>query len=654
MCGIWGYVGADTLPIHTAWEGLSCLTHRGPDDWGLYIDGAGMVTAEAAVPDGTASVLLGNRRLSILDLSSAGTQPMVADGRYWIVYNGEVYNYRELRDDLRARGYSFTSDTDTEVILRAYQADGPACVDRFRGMFAFAVYDRQTGRLFAARDRFGIKPLYYSADGGGLAFASEVMALVDSGVVPATLDPVSVDGYLALGSVPGPRTIIAGVRSLPPGSTLRYDPEEDELRIDAYWAPRFTDDATADRTRLRQLVAESVALRLRADVPVGAFLSGGLDSSTIVAMMRAVGGEDRADLHTFSIGFDRERFSETAVAGVVAEAFDTVHHEETVTAADVRDHMDDIVAAMDQPTVDGVNTYFVSKLAADAGMKVVLSGLGSDELFHGYPTFDQVAAWYPMASRLYALPRTLRRPVAGALDRSGQVLGAATAGKVADAVRSDAPFGASYLTARGLFTSKQRQTLLGVTDTDWPRTVEADLAGVLDDVDVRDAVSAAELGWYMHHQLLRDTDVMAMAHSLEVRVPFLDAELAEYVAGLAPEAKARGEKDLLKEAMADEVPLEVIEREKTGFTFPFADWLREDLGDLVDEALSPKALAATPLDADAAASVRRGYERGDEHWSRVWALVVLSWWVEHHLSGAAEIHSSLEDRIERRQTGDNP
>ena len=634
MCGIWGFVGADDkIPAADAWNGLCALTDRGPDDWGMYFDGDGKVTDKENLSQGNRQVAIGNRRLSILDLSAAGNQPMGdADSGLWIVYNGEVYNYRELRTNLREAGYEFDSDSDTEVILRAYEEYGADCVERFRGMFAFAVYDADDETLFAARDRFGIKPFYYQATESRLTFASELTSLLDADVVDRRLDSVGVDGFLTFGYVPGPGTIVDGVQSLPPGTTLQYDATDGTHELDRYWHPDFSGDDDPSTDRIRELLEESVELRLRSDVPVAAFLSGGLDSSTIVALMRAVGGEDRANLHTFSIGFNRERFSETEFAETVAEEFDTVHHDETITAADVREEMDDIVAAMDQPTVDGVNTYFVSKLAADAGMKVVLSGLGGDELFYGYPSFDQVAGWYPRAKRLYTLPRALRRTVAGTIDRSGRILGDATAGKVADAVRSDAPFGASYLTARGLFTSKQRRALLSETDTDWPRTVESDLAEVIDGVDVRDAVSAAELGWYMHHQLLRDTDVMAMTHSLEVRVPFLDTELAAYVAGLDPAAKAVGEKGLLKEAMSDDIPLEVIEREKTGFNFPFADWLREDLADLVDDALSASALEGTPLDADAAASVRRGYERGDEHWSRVWALVVLSRWVERHLN----------------------
>jgi asparagine synthase (glutamine-hydrolysing) len=598
----------------------------------MYFDGDEKVTDEARIPDDDRNVAIGNRRLSILDLSAAGNQPMgnEEDG-LWIVYNGEVYNYRELREDLRKVGYAFESDTDTEVILRAYEEYGENCVERFRGMFAFAIYDAEAETLFAARDRFGIKPFYYQATDSRLTFASELTSLLDAQVVDRQLDPVGVDGFLTFGYVPGPGTIVDGVKSLPPGTTLQYDAKDGGCEIDRYWQPSFSGECDPSTDRIHELLEESVKLRLRSDVPVGAFLSGGLDSSTIVALMRAIGGSDREDLHTFSIGFDRERFSETDFAETVAEEFDTVHHSETIAADDIREHLDDIIEAMDQPTVDGVNTYFVSKLAAEAGMKVVLSGLGSDELFYGYPSFDQIASWYPKARRLYTVPSALRRPLAAAIDRTGRLVGDSTAGKVADAVRSDAPFGASYLTARGLFTRKQRRELLGVAQTDWSARIESDLSTIISETDVREAVSGAELTWYMHYQLLRDTDLMAMSHSLEVRVPFLDRALTEYVATINPDAKAVGEKGLLKDVMRYEIPLEVIEREKTGFNFPFADWLREDLDDLVVDALSESKLDGIPVDAQSAGSVRRAYRCGNEHWSRVWALVVLSRWIETHL-----------------------
>ncbi|MFC7069357.1 asparagine synthase (glutamine-hydrolyzing) [Halobaculum lipolyticum] len=630
MCGIWGYVGAtDSIDVADAWNGLCALTDRGPDAWGMYVDGHGRVTDEASLPDGESAVAIGNRRLSILDLSAAGTQPMEYDGS-WIVYNGEVYNYREIREDLRDLGHEFDSDSDTEVILHAYEEYGSACVERLRGMFAFVVFDADADRLFAARDRFGIKPFYYSHTDGRFSFASEVTSLLDGGVVERTVDPVSVDGFLTFGYVPGPRTIVAGVRSLPPASTLTYDRSTGDLDVERYWTPSF--DSSDPETDLRDLLEETVSLRLRSDVPVGAFLSGGLDSSTIVALMREVSAGDRDDLHTFSVGFESDTYDESAFAETVAERFGTDHTSTVVGPADVRARLDDVVASMDQPTIDGVNTYFVSQAAADAGLKVTLSGLGSDELFFGYPTFETVARRYRAAKRLQTIPRPVRNAGGELLSRLGDAVDDHTIEAAGDAVAADSAFGAAYLSARGLFSRRARSGLLPETDrVRWDEHVGESVSDLLGATDDRNVVSDAELGWYMRDQLLRQTDSMSMAHSLEVRVPFLDVPLAEHVMGLDADDKAVGEKALLKDAVSDLLPLDVIEREKTGFTFPFAEWLRDDLSDVVTEATSADRLAATPIDAAAAADVRDQFLAGDRHWSRVWALTVLSLWMDEHL-----------------------
>lgn len=632
MCGIWGFVGSDgTVPVRDAWDGLCYLTDRGPDDWGMYVDGIGKVTDESSLPEDDRSIVLGNRRLSILDLSSAGNQPINADD-CWIVYNGEVYNYREIRSDLEDKGYEFSSDTDTEVILRAYQEYGQQCVDRFRGMFAFVVYDAAEETVFAARDRFGIKPFYYARTDGGLNFASELTSLLDADVVAKpTLDPAGVDGFLTFGYVPGPRTIVEDIRELPPGSTMSYDRENDDMEIRSYWSPSFRKKEEATAERVRELLEESIRLRLRSDVPVSAFLSGGLDSSSIVALMRTLGNADREDLFTFSIGFEETEFDEEDFATIIAERFDTNHYSRTLTPADVRENMDDFVASMDQPTVDGLNTYFVSELAAEHDAKVVLSGLGSDELFFGYPTFGQVGRWYPKANFLYSIPRAIRDPIASTFDWIGDQTRFRVGRVIADAIRSDAPFGTAYLTARGIFPSGRRESLTTQAEnTNWAEIIERDLSDTVSTADVRDAVSEAELTWYMANQLLRDTDVMSMTHSLEVRVPFLDSELAEYVMAADADRKADGEKELLKDAMEDEVPQEVIERKKTGFTFPLGDWLRDELNDMVSESLSAYAATDIPISYDIAEDVHAEFQRGEIYWSQVWALVVLSQWIQTH------------------------
>lgn len=634
MCGIWGFVGTDdSIAASNAWTGLCELTDRGPDDWGMYFDSDGKITDEKKIPDGECSVAIGNRRLSILDLSAAGNQPIgnEKDGS-WIVYNGEVYNYKEIRDDLKSNGYEFKSETDTEVILQAYREYGEDCVERLRGMFAFVVYDTTKDIVFGARDRFGIKPFYYHLTDSHFAFASEVTSLLGAGVADKTLDPVGVDGFFTFGYVPGPNTVVNGIKKLPAGTTFVYDTVDGTFETHRYWSPRFGNSNSPSIQRIRELLEESVKHRLRSDVPVGAFLSGGLDSSTIVALMRAVEGTNNEDLHTFSIGFNRDQYTEADFAKSVAEEFGTSHHSKTVTANDVRENLDDIIEAMDQPTVDGVNTYFVSKLAADTGLKVALSGVGSDELFYGYPSFREVPKRYSKAKALYRIPAPVRRILATGVENMDGVLDSSTIGTVADSIRSNSPFGAAYLSIRGLFGSHQRKSILQTeSETDWAAELEERLARTLTEADIRDGVSEAELTWYMQWQLLRDTDSMSMAQSLEVRVPFLDSVFADYMMGIDAEPKAEDEKGLLKRAAGEDLPPNILDREKTGFEFPFATWLKDELTDIVDEALSDDTLRQIPISPNSAQSVRRAYNRGEEHWSRVWALVVFSLWVNQHL-----------------------
>lgn len=628
MCGIWGFTSANgVVPLEAAWDGLCSLRDRGPDDWGLYADGSGKLTDKSAL-DGTASVVLGNRRLSIIDLSPAGNQPMTVDGRYWLVYNGELYNYRELRTELRDRGHEFASSSDTEVLLRGFMEWGDDCVERFRGMFAFAIWDEQTEELFAARDRLGIKPFYYSEAADRLVFASEVTSLLDAGVVDKKLDPIGVEGFLAFGSVPSPRTIIDGVRSLSPGAAMRYDVETGAVEIKRYWEPDFSQDGTLSAEKVREHLAKSVELRLRSDVPVGAFLSGGLDSSSVVAAMQAAGD---TDLRSFAITFEEEEYAEGDDAAAVAEELGTDHQTHLVTTEDVRSEMEAFIAAMDQPTIDGINTYFVSRIASEAGLRVALSGVGGDEIFRGYTTFKMIPRARQLAGMAETLPTPAESMLTAPLARLNPHTGA-PAEEAATLLRSDDQFGAAYLAVRGLFTKRERTNLLNESNTDFASELELSVMQTLREGSIGDAVTHAELTWYMHNQLLRDTDVMSMEHSLEVRVPMLDTELVSVVTGAADDDfEGEGEKALLQAAMRDELPERVLRKDKRGFTFPFAKWLSDDLVDVVDDALTSERLVTTPLDPAAVADVRDRFERGRIHWSRIWALVVLSLWIDEHI-----------------------
>lgn len=641
MCGIWGFAGLDTpFEIANAWNGLCALDHRGPDAWGFYTEEDGIVRDPEPIPTGSRRLFLGNRRLSILDPSPAGNQPMIEDGAV-LVYNGEVYNYSDLREELRQAGHEFSSDTDTEVVLAAYREWGLDCVERFRGMFAFAIYDTDRNRIVLARDRLGIKPLYYTDVHGGVAFSSELTALLDGNIVERQLDQRAVAEFLRFGFVPEPRTIIKGVEPVPAGSVISHDLDTGETDTVEYWSPSFGDDAP-DVDELRESLRESVCIRRRSDVPLGAFLSGGLDSSSIVALLKDGDGS----IHTCSVGFSDVEDADTEFAASVAEEFGTNHHPRTIGGEDVAASIPNIVESMDQPSVDAVNTYFVSESAANSGLTVALSGLGSDELFFGYPTFEHVRRGYLLGRFTQLLPGSVRRGLATVLSRVGKMFRSRAVSALGEVVRSEHPFGASYVAARGVFSAETVSSLMNThfDPEQLPARVASSVAPTLRNTDLRAAISHAELRWYMRDQLLRDTDAMSMAHSLEVRVPFLDTKFVEFVTATGSKWKRQGTKELLKDAVSDIVPPIVRNRKKRGFVLPFDEWLRGDLQPVVDDALNQKFIQRTPLNMDAVERVRTEFEQGQRHWERLWILVVLSLWIDEHI---------VTNRTESEQPVDN-
>lgn len=595
------------------------VRHRGPDDGGVLLDA-----------DGRAGIA--SRRLSIRDLSPAGHMPMLAEGgRVAIAYNGEVYNAGELRAELERAGHAFASDGDTEVVLRGYLAWGDSVVERLRGMFAFAVLDQRPGhrRLFLARDRLGIKPLYWALTADAFVAGSELREMFASGLVAREVDPAALVGYLLLGSVPNPLSIQAGVHALEPGCTLSV-PLDDPAALGAprrYWSlptevvPLEPGEDAAER--VRALLAEAVRIRLVSDVPIGAFLSGGLDSGAVVGLMRLAGP---GTIRTCSMVFEEADFSEAAYARAQAAAAGAEHFERVVTAADVEAEFDRVLEATDQPTVDGVNTYFVSQTARQAGLTVALSGLGGDELFGGYPhTFGGVPRVLSLVRAARAVPGGGRLAAAALSVAPSQRMR-----KAADALRRPASRASAYLACRGMFSPGEVRSLVR------PEVWEAAAArfdpvahvaerAVSPNGPAFNWVSRAELGTYTHHQLLRDTDAMSMAHSLEVRVPLLDHVLVEAVLRLPPEAKMAGDgpKPLLARAVRDLLAPEVRDRrDKQGFTFPFAVWLRGPLRRHVRAALDARPDFSL-LRRDAVEEVWRAFEEGRVHWSRVWALAVL-------------------------------
>ena len=625
---------------------MAAMVHRGPDEDGVLAE---------------PSAVLGMRRLSIIDLSS-GRQPIYnEDGTVGVVFNGEIYNFLQLRSQLETCGHRFRTHSDTEVLVHAYEEWGERCVAHLRGMFAFALWDGcGPSRVLLARDRLGIKPLYYSAAADGtLLFASEVRALLASGAIERRIEPASVEAYLLFGSVVEPLTMVKGVLSLAPGHALMVSCDAPVAgKPTAYWdlgataresaakAPK--DMATAARA-VRPLLEEAVRSHLISDVPLGLFLSSGLDSMALAALA----SRERSGLHTFTVVFPELEFSEALAARQIAARFGTEHRELLVTAEEMQSRLGEAVEALDQPSMDGVNTFFVSWAARQVGLKVALSGLGGDEVFGGYPTFrltPRVAKWAALAR---CVPSAPRRAIAAAISETSQRWHwprETDALRKAVAIWSDP--GAvphPYFFTRMLFTPEQTERLGAAGSTasasriaggdstawrDWLAQAVAQAAQFQGD----STVSCLELRTYMVDTLLRDTDAMSMHHSLEVRVPLLDHPLVEYALALPDSAKQRPDvsKALLVESLADLLPPEAGRQTKRTFTFPWERWLRGplglDVGDRLGEGLTPSL--AHLLDPSAVQAIWQSFLHGHTGWARPWSLFVLNEWVREHLDEA--------------------
>ncbi|PYK29918.1 MAG: asparagine synthase (glutamine-hydrolyzing) [Verrucomicrobia bacterium] len=561
MCGIAGIINARLSPDELESrlrEFENNLKHRGPDDRGHFIS-----------RDGIAG--LANTRLAIQDLSAAGHQPMQsADGRYTLVFNGEIYNFKELRAELESEGEIFSSGSDTEVILRMYALYGPDCVREFAGMFGLAIWDELEKECFIARGALGIKPLYYFENDGALVLASEVRALLRSGLVPRKLCPEAVQGYLLFGAVPEPLTLIEGVCALPAGHYLIW--RNGQTRITKFWDLQFGEENISESEAIpevRAALMESMDRHLVSDVPVGVFLSGGIDSTTMVALASHSG---RAALRTFCISFDNPQFNEGDVAARTAAHFKTEHSDWRLDSATAKSLLPVFLQKSDQPSIDGFNTFCVSKLAHDHGLKVVLSGLGGDELFGGYRSF-QIVPLMVRASRLLdpikrGVGELFQQPfVSSRTNRLGHFL-------------TDLPItSAAYWAMRGIFTPREVSKLLPRFGCD-PMTGDSELSlFVPPQPTLQDEVSYLEIARYMRNQLLRDSDVMSMAWSLELRVPFLDVKLISMLQKIPANLRLAPHKRLLLSAVP-EIPAWVRERPKQGFAFPFKEWLTGEWGEV--------------------------------------------------------------------------
>jgi asparagine synthase (glutamine-hydrolysing) len=627
----------------------AAMRHRGPDE-------EGFLARDARAP----GLALGMRRLSIIDLAG-GHQPAWNESKdVAVIFNGELYNYRDLRERLSLCGHRFATQSDTEILVHAWEEWGEDALPELRGMFAFALLDlRQRFAtapiLFLARDPLGIKPLYYTQTPEGFAFASEVRALLASGAVPKRLSQDAVTAYLLFGSVSEPVTLLEGVFSLPPGHRmLLHVPERRRTpRARPWWDPavspaardtRKPGDFSSAAKTLRQLLEDAVRVHLIADVPVGLFLSSGLDSGAIAALA----AQARSGIESFTLTFPGTAFDEAEFARQAANRFKTKHTEIPLSGDSVLARLDEALAALDQPTMDGINTYFVSWAAKQGGLKVALSGLGGDELFAGYQTFADT----PRLSRLirwaWFVPTPARRmtaPLVAALASRQSAPDAAR--KAAAAWMHPDALPHPYFFTRALFPPGQLERIIeprfrpstigadGVTlEPTWLGWLErtADEARKLGPVA---GVSWLEMRSYTVSTLLRDTDSVSMARSLEVRVPLLDTPLVEFVGSLPEAARRRpgAQKALLVEALGDLLPREILGQRKRTFTLPWEQWLRGPLRARIEASFAdPAPSLASYLRPRGTRSVWTDFLAGKTNWARPWSLYVLNEWCRRHLA----------------------
>lgn len=632
MCGIAGIITTsnNSSAFTSAIQKMTdAIAHRGPDSQGIW---------------NNELCYLGHRRLSIIDLSEAGNQPFISqDKRYVMVYNGELYNYKDLKFQLQRAEhgstnipYIFKTNTDTEVILASYLRWGKNCMNKFNGMYAFAIYDTAENTVFIARDRMGIKPLYYYKTDDKLVFASEIRALIYSTIVPKKINLNSVAEYMQFATVNAPNTMLENVYMLMPGHYMEYKisntTKEVAFNTVKYWnINEFTtskDELSYKETciKVNELLTASVERRLVADVPFGAFLSGGIDSSAIVGLMSKVSSEK---VQTFNVSFDEGEFSEAKYAKQIAQKFNTEHHEIKLTPKDFLKQLPEALAAIDHPSGDGPNSYIVSKATKDAGITMALSGLGGDELFAGYDIFKrmidlQKKSWLNVVPGFVrnsggAILKLKKKSIAG--DKTAEIL------KLDNINALNA-----YAINRKLFNQDDYCSLLRTPHNDSNFIINVLKDITTDKQHILSKISLYEIKTYMQNVLLRDADQMSMAVALEVRVPFLDYQLVEFALGVKDEYKyPHTSKKLLVDALGDLLPSEIVNRPKMGFVLPWKEWLKEDLREFCEDNIIQFSKRSF-VNREAILIVWNRFLKDDPKvsWSRVWHLVVLNNWINTH------------------------
>lgn len=614
MCGIAGIISFSSnidLPV-TIRRMTDAMAHRGPDADGFFIN---------------ESIALGHRRLSIIDLSTAANQP-IADhtGRYQIIFNGEIYNYRDVKKLLP--DYPFSTNSDTEVLLAAYSKWGIDCLPYLKGMFAFVIWDSVQQVMFIARDRMGVKPVYYFANDNVFLFASELRGVLGSGIVPAKANKAAIREFLSYQSVGFPESAIEGIVQLEAGSSITI--RDNKISIKKYWditsAPTVDFDF-GDKLRVqqqvRQLLRNAVERRLVSDVPLGAFLSGGIDSSAVVGLMAEVGS---GRPNTFTAGFEEKEFDESGYANIISRKFNTNHNQVLLKPAIFLDELTNALNAMDTPSGDGVNTYVVSKAIKQSGLTVALSGVGGDELFAGYPFFKQYLQLKKYAS-VWGPSKFLRWGAGLALGSSNksqrmkQLLNA-----------PDASIRYFYPEFRRIISPKLLASLT-TWDDNRPTLLEEQLVKLpasLEKYPLLSQVSIAEYTGYTQHTLLKDTDQFSMAVSLEAREPFFDHDLIEFVLAIPDQYKFPNyPKQLLVESLDGLLPDEIVHRKKQGFLFPWSVWMRKELRSFCETHLQRIAQRDFINGKNLLAYWQRFLNKdASVRWMEIWLFVLLEYWME--------------------------
>lgn len=614
MCGIAGILNIN----HQTKQEIAIrlmtdrLAHRGPDAEGIYVH---------------EKIALGHRRLSIIDLHESANQPMWdSSGRYVIVYNGEIYNYKDIKQQLT--GYSFKTNSDSEVILAAYATWGAKCLSRFNGMFAFAIWDTVEQTLFMARDRVGKKPLYYALTDQHFVFSSELRSMLSSGLVKRQLDENHLSEYFMYQASIGDRTLIQNVKRLEAGHSAMV--KHGKITISKYWGyhgiSTSSDDYGTVKGKVKDLFLDAVRLRMVSDVPIGAFLSGGIDSSLVVACMAELSGDE--PINTFTISFDEKEYDESAYAQQVATQYKTNHQRILIQPNEFLYSIEDILGAMDMPSGDGPNSYLVSRETRKAGIKVAMSGLGGDELFVGYNKF---LIYHRVMKNKWILqfPVPVRKGIARMISMAGQNHQSAKLAFMLGIKKWE--LSTIYPLLRRAYSHDDSQRLLTHgNQKDFVTEALEETSKQISGMEYFSQATVGELEVYTRDVLLRDTDQMSMAHALEVRVPFFDYRLIEYVLSLPDKIKyPHSPKKLLVDALAPRIPKAISQRKKMGFTLPMEQWLKNELVAMAEEKISQLA-GRNEFNEEAVMRKWKNFKQGDNRivWSQIWKLIVLSDWMQ--------------------------